>query len=802
MRWHWVDFAFDEWHRSCSATVPVDTWRSTPMQTWPGIILRIAPLLIACVFAHAAPGFAQSPSTGTITGVVLDERTERPLEGVLVMLEHQSGFVETDQDGRFTLTASPGTYTVTASLVGYAFARQEVDVRIGAATSITLRLAEGAGTYKEHVTVSGSLQSEADAAPGGSELHGRELQNLRGVMLDDPLRAVQSLPSVTATDDLYSEFAVRGNEFRHIGLTVDGIPSRYLMHTVHGVTDGGSIAMVNSETLGSVSLFPGSYTQRAGRHIGAHVDLGTREGSRDGFHGRAGLSGTSAAMLVEGPLANGRGSWLASVRRSYLDLLIKQIDPEADFAFGFTDAQGKLVYDVAPAHQLQLTALAGRAGFSEDDPASLSPNDEAETTGTAWLASLGWRYAPNARVVLTQRVYATGLRYDNLNNADVVLDAGRFNDFGWRADGSFAPHSRAAIEFGGDVQHLSFDRQSRRFFNRLDIPVPIADDTDTALAASSYAQVRMDITPWLSVVPGARFDYWELTDTSVASPWMQVETRLGSRSRLRAAAGIYRQFADFEQVFGINGGGRSLEPERARHADVGVDYELRRDVRVQLTGYDRNERDVLWRHGFETRLVADGTIQLGRGDAPWVNALDGSARGVELVIRRDAPNGVSGWFGYGYGRLRYTDRLGGESFPADKDQRHTLSTYVHYRISNRSTVSTKFRYGSNYPIVGYVTERAPAGAPPLFGGDQLLFLGLSDTRNTLRLPAYSRLDVRADRTFNWGSRRLTLFAEVANVLNHTNLRNVPYDFDRTGRVFGATESLMPIIPSAGFVIEF
>jgi hypothetical protein len=72
----------------------------------------------------------------------------------------------------------------------------------------------------------------------------------------------------------------------------------------------------------------------------------------------------------------------------------------------------------------------------------------------------------------------------------------------------------------------------------------------------------------------------------------------------------------------------------------------------------------------------------------------------------------------------------------------------------------------------------------------------------LRLPAYARLDLRADRAFTWSSRRLTLFVEVANALNRTNLRNVPYSVDRSGRVLGATDSMIPILPSAGFVIEF
>jgi len=44
--------------------------------------------------------------------------------------------------------------------------------------------------------------------------------------------------------------------------------------------------------------------------------------------------------------------------------------------------------------------------------------------------------------------------------------------------------------------------------------------------------------------------------------------------------------------------------------------------------------------------------------------------------------------------------------------------------------------------------------------------------------------------------------EVANVLNRTNLRNVPYGIDRNGGISGGTASMMPFLPSAGIVIEF
>ena len=762
--------------------------------------MTIQPIVIACVlFSCAAPCDAQPSS---VTGVVLDDRTGRPLAGALVYAENHTTSAEADAEGRFTLALPSGRHTIAASLIGYAVARTEVTIRPGAPAEVLIWLAEGAGALAEHVSVVGADPDGREEAVAGAALHARELQTLRGVMLDDPLRAVQALPSATATDDFYSEFAVRGSSFRHVGLTVDGIPTRYLMHTVHGATDGGSIAMINSETLGAASLLPGSYPQRAGRRLGAQVDLTTREGSREAFRGRAGLSGTSATLLLEGPLGARRGSWLVSARRSYLDLLIRQIDPDADFGFGFTDAQAKAVFDLAPRHQVETLAVAGRAAFDERAD-EIGANDEAATRSIAWLTAFTWRFIPSASTVITQRAYATGLRFQNDAISGVALDAGTSVDAAWRGDARIALGLHSLLEFGGDLQRLSSRRDRRRALEGSSIPTLLSAFDETGTAAAAYAHASLALTRSLVIAPGARVDYWGLTQDTTASPWLQATLKLMARTRLRAGGGIYRQFAEFDQVFGITGGGPSLSPESAVHTDLGIEHRFSDDVTLHVSGYTREERDVLWRRGSEPMRGAEGSVELGRGDAPWGNALQGRARGIELVLRRDAPGGLSGWAGYAYGKHRYHDLTTGESFWSDADQRHTVSLYANYRISHRTSVATKFRYGSNYPIAGYVGQQPfSEHAPPLFGGERPLFYGLVDRRNTLRLPAYARLDVRADRTFTWGRRRVTAFAEVANALNRKNQRNVPYGVDPRGRVLGPTDTLMPLVPSAGFVVEF
>ena len=175
----------------------------------------------------------------------------------------------------------------------------------------------------------------------------------------------------------------------------------------------------------------------------------------------------------------------------------------------------------------------------------------------------------------------------------------------------------------------------------------------------------------------------------------------------------------------------------------------------------------------------------------YVNALDGYARGVEMLVQRQARKGLSGWVSYALGYARYTDRTTGETFWGDFDQRHTINVYGDYRVSDRLSFSARFRAGSNFPIPGYWTT----------AGDNVYVAGTE--RNTERLPVYSRLDVRANRTFAWERKRLTLFLEGINLLNRSNERFAAPTINRQTLVATKMfDTMLPRIPSLGALIEF
>ena len=367
----------------------------------------------------------------------------------------------------------------------------------------------------------------------------------------------------------------------------------------------------------------------------------------------------------------------------------------------------------------------------------------------------------------------------------------------------FRQSTRSVLEFGGDVEWLEGRNRVTRELSPVSGLITLNDYDERTSAASAYGQIRTRLGSRLTVTPGARVDHWTLTSSTTASPWINAELRLGERTRVRGGSGVYRQFPGLEEVYGRSGRGRGLRPERALHVDAGVERTLPRQTRLLVNVYARRERDVLWRPGSEPRLAPNGTIQRATFDAPLVNALEGEARGLEVTVRRDTTDGFSGWAGYAYSRLRYTETATGEQFWADADQRHTLSMYGNYRLSDRTSMSARYRYGSNYPWSATLgNRRQPRRVPvPVVDGDRCS-MG-SPTSATCcacrRTHAWTCAPIERStgRAADWCCSSMSRTFQPGRIF-----ATHPPSWIGAGRVFDTTESLMPIVPSGGFVIEF
>ena len=124
--------------------------------------------------------------------------------------------------------------------------------------------------------------------------------------------------------------------------------------------------------------------------------------------------------------------------------------------------------------------------------------------------------------------------------------------------------------------------------------------------------------------------------------------------KLRAAAGRYYQFPEFEPMFGLVGN-RALRSERATHYNASVERLLGNRARVLAEVYDREDANLIFSLN-EPRLTGHTvTFQV----YPFQNSLAGHARGLELTVQRRSANKLSGWISYAYSRTRLNDARDG-----------------------------------------------------------------------------------------------------------------------------------------------
>ena len=738
--------------------------------------------LLAALALLACPLGADEPAAA---GRVIDAITLEAVAGATVTIVGRQTAVVTDASGQFRLSG-PRPVELVVTAAGYAPRRASVTAD---ADEIEVRLEPEALRRAEEVAVlAGAYVSPDASAPSSRVLGSAELASLASVLADDPLRSVQSLPGVAAGDDFGATFALRGLGFDNVGFYVDGVLMSAPFHTVRDVNDGFSLTLLNSSVVESLALISEGAPAAYGGRTGSVLSATLREGSRERFQGRASVGLTGLQTTLEGPIGSEKKTtWLVSARKSYVDYVLERIDRVTN-VLGFYDTTARLTHHPTSSQTVSLGWLHGRSRWrnTADD---LRPQDSMTADAGTDLATLQWRRHPSSRSDLRGTAFLAGEtgRNRNLDGMDRTRSARR--QWGLRADAMRALGSHR-LEAGVTFRRLSEDVLVREFVRKPSAKYRIVSSQDTRDHESGvYVQ-----DTWTTrderraLVLGGRLDRYAATGETRALPRAALRWDVSENLRLLAAHGRYAQFPDFQQLFG-RGGNPGLRAERATHSLVGLERRFDGDTSVRVEAYDLGVAGLFFNPEGEWRLRGD-VISGPEPDAPLHNALSGRSRGLEVLVRRQTAGGLSGWIAYTFGRSRWHDDAG-LTFDGDFDQRHTLTLFAACRLGPTLNVSTKYRYGSGFPVPGFYEP----GADGVF---------LSSERNAYRPGGYSRWDVRADKAFVFGRWKLTLYGEVVNVLDHTQQRYTGLDgLDvQTGRVFFESDTLFPLLPSLGVTVDF
>ena len=760
------------------------------------------PLFASLAGASARTGFFLVQSQGeqqqkgfaTLHGRVVDARTGEPMAKVKVIANVSDQSATTDDKGTFTIANVPvGPVDLYITTVSYGLVKKTVVLKEGENPEALIALNEDAATLTEKVSVEiDPFERTETNAASEQMLNKRELQALTSVLIGDPVRAAQALPGATTGDDFRSEFAVRGAGFDRVGLYLDGVLTDNFVHTVHGgYLDVGSLSVINADTVSTVSLFAGAFPSKYGDRTGSILDVATRDGNRLKPAGRVAATLSGLAGVVDGPFAKGRGSYLFAARKSYIGYLIRRINDENHFTnnppiLNFADLHGKAVYDVTKRNQIGFSIIYGEMQFDENrDRDLLFINTVARANTRSLLVNGQWSYTPNPRVFWQTRIFGVRTNFRNDNRDKAILDKGLRTQYGVRSDVNFQARPSHRIEAGMYVRSLGVDSLNQRFFSSGDLFDSQSFDRRGTEQAYYAQDTWSSEALGLSLTGGTRLEHSGLTHQTLLSPRAAFGWSVNKQWKVRVAAGRYYQFPDIDQMFGRLGS-PDLRAERATHYNASVERLFGDRMRVLAEVYDREDANLFFSLS-EGRLFGNfvGFIQF-----PFRNSLRGHARGVELTLQRRSANKLAGWISYAYSSTQLTDIPTGLRFVSDTDQRHTLNSYASYRFTDTWNLSGEWRYGSGQPIPGFYR---PVGSGYF----------LSNERNLTRVPDYSRLDVRLSKAFLFNRWKLTVTGEVINALNRNNVRFAGFDgFDGDGRVFGQLDRLLPILPSAGVVIEF
>jgi hypothetical protein len=730
----------------------------------------------------------------TLQGRVVDARTSEAIAKVRVIAGGDQS-TTTDEKGEFTLESlTVGQLDLYITTVNYGLVKKTITLKDGENRGVVIALNEDAAALTERVTVvAGPYETAQTNVATEHTLNKRELQSLSSILLGDPIRAAQALPGATTNDDFRSEFAMRGAAFDRIGLYLDGVLTENFVHTVQGgYADTGSLSVINADTVNSLSLMPGAFPTKYGDRSGGILDIETRDGNRVKPAGRISASLSGLSGVVDGPFANGRGTYLFAGRKSYVGYLVKRINDQEGFTnnppiLNFSDVHGKVLFDLSDRSQVGASVIVGAFDFDRNrDRNLLGLNNVRHGESRNYLFNAHWNYTPNAQVFWQTRFFVIGTNFNNVNRDDTTLFDGERTQYGLRSDLNLSSRRGHKIEAGLYIRSVSVNsfNQSFDFFSGTLRNRGSFDEQGTEqayYAQDTWTSERLG----LSLTGAGRLEHSSTTGETLLSPRASMLWSIDTNWKVRAAAGRYNQFPEFEQMFGRLGN-PNLQSESATHYTASLERSFGDRMRLLVEVYDREDEDLFFSLS-EPRLL--GNIPTFT-EFPFQNSLRGHARGIELTLQRRSANKLTGWVSYAYSRTELTDAQTGLTFPSDADQRHTVNVYGSYRLSETWNFSSEWRYGSGQPVPGFFRQ---VGAGYF----------LTDVRNTTRLPSYNRLDLRVNKAFLFEKWKLTLNGEVINVTNSNNRRYAGFDgFGFDGRVFGQLDRVLPILPSAGIVVEF
>lgn len=751
--------------------------------------------------------FAQT-AKGFITGQITERSTGQPVSGARISIKNSGEVLAettSDETGRFLLTFDAGVYDIEISRSDFTpVSRNRVAIVGKRYTVLDVQLEI---TLTAKVEVRSEIFAENNEQIVSSTTLGREdLRSTPGTA-GDPLRAINSLPSVSAASGEFADLIVRGGTADENLTFIDNIPVAdftYFTDKYDG-NRGGRAAILAPDIFERAEFSAGGFGVRYGDKMSSALDVSLREANRERVQGVIFADSGTAGGSIDVPLGK-RGSWLFSARRSYIDIALDVAGIADQGIIGYPrtfDFTNKFIYDITPRQKLSFTALNFFETFDQTDEQSQNID---RRTDRFRLRRTSQRHVFGATLSSTigSKTLAQTTAWTNVAHNDGTFFRPfssflqrsrdlRDSQIGIKEEITSSISSKLQIAIGGGVyfdqaNYHAFENTGRFYspleeeFNALPRQNRLLLDTKTS--AFAYLQGTLHITPRFSVTPGIRLDHYGLTGETLASPRVASRLAVTPRIALTFAAGIYRQPPSLF-VLSLTPDNRNLNTQKATHFIGGVEWLAREDIRIRFEAYQKNYDDLIVQPLHPSQNFAV--------DGNHFNSGSGNARGFELSVQKALTGFFSGQASYSFIHSRRKFFAGGNEFPSDFERPHQLTLIGITRFYGVS-IAAKYRIASGLPY----TLRTPFDAFPPF---QVFIQRIErdEDINALRLPNFASLDLRAEKRFGFRRWSFAPYVDIFNITNHDTIVQPNYEFFQSSPQFLRENKRLPIF---GVRVEF
>lgn len=716
----------------------------------------------------------------TVRGRVTDAADAQPMPGATIVLENQGEARQVgtaaDGNGYFVLSRiPPGSYLLRTSFVGYVERIDTLVLDFSEQHTLNLQLEADEAQMNEVVVVSEAGASAASAQAGFETIRPSALARIPTPGVSADLAGyLQTMPGVVTAGDRGGQLFVRGGTPTQNLILIDGIPVFQPFHIV------GFYSAFPADIVAYADAYTSGFGARYGGRLSSVIDVATRNGNKQRVTGSASMAPFLSSVRIEVPFVPQRLSILASVRES----VIERVSPDLlrqELPYRFGDLFVKAHAYLSRTSSLSLTALRT---FDEGDVADTDgrPN-RIRWSNEAYGGQL--IYLPEEYPALAKiSVYASSLdsRYDPFSAPEREALASTFG-------------LEAGFIYYLGATELHTGLFGRSFGFEFDLGGGSrGQDKEFVSEGGMYMDARIKLGRKWMIEPGLRMHSFPSRSQVVWEPRMRAEFRPGGTEGgnvFSAAWGIYHQ-----EIIGLYNARdvtdsfvawtpspENINVPRAMHFLAGWRGRLPAGFTLNLEGYYKDLAN-----------LAFAEFDENRSQGVRVDPVYGEAMGMDTKIEAVRP-AFYGAVSYGLAKVTYSSFE--QTFSPPHDRRHQVSALT--RVSLRGyAVSLRWQFGSGLPFTqtaGFynsVVVSAPEDAIRTRPGTPVLVT--SEALYAARLPAYHRLDLSAERRFEWKHFATTLQAGAINVYNRANI----FDYD----VFaGQRVNQLPLIPSVGLKVE-